>query len=249
MYIFTQGLQGLRNLGNTCYVNSIVQILFVLRPVAALIDNPPPQSQILSSLHALKEQLALKAKRRSVISPTEFVRTLWRELPQFGGYLQHDAHELLLALVDKVGPPLTDIFRLVSKNRITCRRCGHGAESQSREVAMLAPLKRPLALVGDEEPLLGYKCDSCGEESCFKTSEWLPEGQILTVAFSRFAWDGRALAKVKDEAAVREVVEVGGRRYELRGALLHQGARANIGHYVSCAFHDKSRRCAKGGSA
>ncbi|XP_053126085.1 ubiquitin carboxyl-terminal hydrolase 2 isoform X3 [Hemicordylus capensis] len=104
-----QGLTGLRNLGNTCFMNSILQCLsntkelrdYCLQSqyVRDLNDNSRMQMNLMAEFAKLIQLLWTSSPNESV-SPSDFKTQIQRYAPRFVGYNQQDAQEFLRFLLD-----------------------------------------------------------------------------------------------------------------------------------------------------
>jgi ubiquitin carboxyl-terminal hydrolase 4/11/15 len=116
-----QGMVGLRNLGNTCFMNSALQCLFFTEPLTQYftsnryrdelnMKNPIGTGGALAIAYAelLRE---VKSESKAVI-PSYFKRILEKFAPQFSGYMQHDSQELLNYVLDGLHE---DLNRVVDK--------------------------------------------------------------------------------------------------------------------------------------
>ncbi|XP_008066453.1 ubiquitin carboxyl-terminal hydrolase 2 [Carlito syrichta] len=104
-----QGLAGLRNLGNTCFMNSILQCLSNTRELRDYCLQRLYMRDLNhgSSAHtALMEEFAKliqtiwTSSPNDVVSPSEFKTQIQRYAPRFVGYNQQDAQEFLRFLLD-----------------------------------------------------------------------------------------------------------------------------------------------------
>ncbi|XP_056602549.1 ubiquitin carboxyl-terminal hydrolase 2 isoform X2 [Triplophysa dalaica] len=104
-----QGLVGLRNLGNTCFMNSILQCLsnthdlrdYCLRNThrVDLNNNCRAKVALMEEFAKLTQTLWTSASNEA-ISPSDFKMQIQKYAPRFVGYNQQDAQEFLRFLLD-----------------------------------------------------------------------------------------------------------------------------------------------------
>jgi len=104
------GLSGLQNLGNTCFLNTCMQIISHTYELNDLLDlktyktrlNKKPDSLLLIEWDSLRQLLW---KQNGVVSPARFVKTVQaiakiKGLELFTGFLQNDVSEFLIFVID-----------------------------------------------------------------------------------------------------------------------------------------------------
>ncbi|KAH9253269.1 hypothetical protein BASA83_002618 [Batrachochytrium salamandrivorans] len=104
------GMAGLKNLGNTCFMNSIIQCLsgttlltrfFLTGTYRKFINRQNPlgsRGLMVDSYSSLMQ--SIWRAQESVVVPSEFKSVVSERLPLFAGNDQHDSQEFLSALLD-----------------------------------------------------------------------------------------------------------------------------------------------------
>lgn len=125
---------GLKNLGNTCFMNSVLQSLSnieefcnALTRLPSLEDHMKRNKDIKKSVERVisdgvivteelkKVLLALKQcdEKGASISTENLFQAIWKVVPRFRGYQQQDAHEFLRYMLDRLHTELLHLLPCV----------------------------------------------------------------------------------------------------------------------------------------
>ncbi|KAM8816911.1 ubiquitin carboxyl-terminal hydrolase 2 isoform 3-T4 [Rhynchonycteris naso] len=166
-----QGLAGLRNLGNTCFMNSILQCLSntrELRDYCLQRLYMRDLSHSSSAHRALMEEFAKliqsiwTSSLNDVVSPSEFKTQIQRYAPRFVGYNQQDAQEFLRFLLDGLH---NEVNRVTVRPKANPENLDHLPDDEKGRQMWRKYLEREDSRIGDlfvGQLKSSLTCTDCG---------------------------------------------------------------------------------------
>ena len=252
---------GLKNLGQTCYFNSIVQCLFHCPLFREAINNVPQpvfSVAVLRELRLLFSQMGKESSSRYLDTLRCFSAAI--NIPEckeanMNKNRQEDAGEFFLRLIEHFSEkfkPLADIFEGDLRSTLTCQRCfqSYTKTDPFRLLALSFPERNDhnvshthdvYDFLNDfvrSEIISGYDCAHCPTQNqTEKTLDILSTPKVLVLQLKRF----KGLQKMKDfvkfPSKLRlKYASVGDGEHQLyclTGIVCHRGSTITNGHYLS----------------
>lgn len=225
--LYTTKMSGIHNLGNTCYVNSVVQLLRYTRPVVRPLVNETPKRSSGETDEIMNSFLDLLYQGGD---PKNFVLSL-DELG-FDPVLQHDAHEFFITMIDKLyeAVDFKNPFEGTYVSTLTCKN-GHASISKEKFICLSVNggVDKGVRAIAQPENV-ECKCDQCEETTMLKTVT-VETGDAVCFHIKRF---DHTFRKLEYEIPIRKRWD----DYTLVGICNHTGGMHG-GHYTATVKTDE----------
>ncbi|KAM3591297.1 uncharacterized protein V6R79_026270 [Siganus canaliculatus] len=235
-----QNLHGLYNQGATCYLNSVLQVLFRTEDFRAAVERHNHGNCLDCRLQSLFDELKRRTGRtQSITSCLGITRV----------YEQQDAAEYLEKILSLSNPDVSQVFHGLLTNRTTCSSCGTETDSDGPFWNL------PLALVDSDTELYSvvsgiedffrekhFKgenrvyCDSCHAKSNAFTKRVIKNHpEVLMLLLKRFTFDYKYMQyiKINSDVIIPDTLQIPeNQTYELYAVVDHFGSLRG-GHYTA----------------
>lgn len=239
----TNGYHGLLKQGNTCYLNSLLQVLFMTKNFREAVESRPTstayrdQKNLDFHLKDLFEKLMT-----GKTGTTAFIQALGIE-PNL--YELQDAAEYFEKIMNMTSPVLSQIFSGMLKHTTKCVTCLKTIEEEIPFWTLplsiegnLCNVSRGLnqfftsSNVGGKDQIY---CEKCGmKTNATIECQMKHHPEVLTLLLKRFEFDNDSMLYVKSNCCVDvpSNLEIESSKYELYAVVNHVGS-LRFGHYTA----------------
>jgi len=249
-------LRGFDNLGNTCYMNSILQAIlsvkYLNRQIILCIKKDPESIRSMNPLFIeyLKILLTLiDVEKNITLAPSMFKKVLGSKNRIFSGYAQQDAHEAMICIFSEFLDEKRDktIYNVLSDclygkfcQTLECTDCGHVGRiiTSFQDIEVPIPpsanptLEKCIELFSEKELLKGderWTCEKCKKKvEAFKMIKIQSSPKVLTITLNRF----KGTVKNSTYVDIPLKLSIADKTYNLVSTVNHYGS-VNGGHYTA----------------
>lgn len=178
-------MNGLQNIGNTCYFNSLIQALKCLESFNTIVDSE--KSELCN---------AISKCGRNINDVSGIYNELNKLLPdtqKFNIGTQEDSNEIFTFLIDKLPLEVQKLFKLRYKTCIYCTHCKNSTTNDDVKTNMPEHFITTWGnndlnkyIYNHSSILPGYKCEKCKEEKCIIVKILVRIGSIIVIVMNKY---------------------------------------------------------------
>ena len=249
---------GLKNYGNICYMNAVIQCLVRSEEILKMI-MPRENETLMSQKRTVVGELSFLAKimksgeYKSVL-PVDFKTEVQKTMNRFAGTRQHDAHELLTFLLDQIKEEIKKenqsqiYYQGRYESTISCTSCGDAHQPKTEEFNSIQvsiqeedePNIEDAVNKEEEREKIQCYCEKCDENTLsYKTMKIKELPEMLIIQIRRFNLVKHGFyEKDSKEVPIPHTLTVKNgeserNKYELASFINHTGTTEG-GHYTAC---------------
>lgn len=242
------GKVGLLNNGNTCYLNSSLQLLTQAGGYCNKMLKDYKNNKF-KNFNDLEKHIVMLMKNKWVsneniyFNPRYTQKVIAKQNSLFDPRLgkQNDAHEALIYIIDLLDHESKLVFKSILTSNVKCKICNNISSTDEEFDILSLPFadKVSLSLLSffknevTDENVFCSKCKERTKSEKKYSAKMLGDNIIIHMKrFQTNLINGKfGKKKINDRIKIEEMLHINYHKYELRGIILHRGS-IDGGHYT-----------------